>query len=126
MALLFLLRCVLDNWNGDYYHAPFLLSLLAWETARRPGLPHLSMAVVVALSVSFWLQLTRVFTDSTPYAATLNAVYLAWTVPLAAYLALELYAPGRASALADRLADRGLPGGRRLRSQRRVAHRASP
>ena len=121
LALLFLLRCVLDNWNGDYYHAPFLLSLLAWETARRPRLPYLSMAVVVALSVSFWPHFTRVFTDSTPYAATLNAVYLAWTLPLAAYLALELYAPG---PLADRLAVRGLRGGRL--PERRAARLTGP
>ena len=122
LALLFLLRCMLDNWNGDYYHAPFLLSLLAWETTRRPRLPYLSMAVVVALSLSFWPHFTKVFSDSTPYATTLNAVYLGWTVPLAAYLGLQLYAPGRATALADRLADRGLAGGR---LQRRWAHRSS-
>lgn len=103
MALLFLLRCLLDNWNGDYYHAPFLLSLLAWEATRRPGLPYLSMAVVGALSLSFWPYSTRVFTDSAPYAATLNAVYLAWTLPLAAYLAIRLYWPDRASDVADRL-----------------------
>lgn len=110
LALVFLLRCLLDNWNIDYYHAPFLLSLLAWETARRPGLPYLSMAVVMALSISFWPLFTKVFTGSAPYAPTLNAIYLAWTLPLAAYLALELYWPRRASDLADRLRGRRLAG----------------
>ena len=101
LALLFLLRCLLDNWNGDYYHAPFLMSLLAWEVVRRPGLPYLSMAVVGALSLSFWPHLTRVFSDSTQYAGTLNALYLSWTIPLAAYLALRLYDPERRSVVAD-------------------------
>ncbi len=125
LTLLFLLRCLLDNWNNDYYHAPFLLALLAWETARRPRLPYLSMAVVAALSVSFWPQLTKIFGDSTPYAPTLNAVYLTWTLPLAAYLALQLYAPDRASALADRLAGDGLRGARLLRAPGAWAHKTS-
>ena len=118
LALAFLLRCLLDNWNIDYYHAPFLLSLLAWEVLRRPGLPYLSMAVIGAISISFWPTFTQAFKDSAPHAATLNAVYLAWTLPLAAYLSFQLYAPRRASDLAGRLRDRRLP----RRSPARARH----
>jgi len=128
LALLFLLRCLLDTWNNDYYHAPFLLALLAWEVVRHRRLPYLSMAVVGALALSFWPQFTKVFSDSTPYAAALNAVYLAWTVPLVAYLTLELYAPGRASAIAHRIAagwgHRASPQGEeRLRATNRSSRR---
>jgi hypothetical protein len=94
LALLFLLRCLLDTWNNDYYHAPFFLSLLAWETIRRPGVPRLSLAVAVMLGLSFWPDQSRVFADSLADAPLLFAVYAAWAVPLAAFLAVALYRPG--------------------------------
>jgi hypothetical protein len=94
LALLFLARCLLDNWNNDYYHAPFLLSLLAWETVRRAGVPYLTLAVAILIGVSFWPDQTRIFADSAGPAALLFAVYAAWAVPLAAGLALALYRPG--------------------------------
>ncbi len=93
LALLFLLRCLLDNWNNDYYHAPFFLSLLAWETVRRPGVPLLSLAVAVLIGVSFWPDQTQIFADSVANAPLLFAVYAAWAVPLAVLLAVALYRP---------------------------------
>jgi hypothetical protein len=93
LALLFLLRCLLDNWNNDYYHAPFFLSLLAWETVRRPGTPYLSLAVAVLLGASFWPEQTQIFAGSLADAPLLFALYVAWTVPLAALLAVALYRP---------------------------------
>jgi hypothetical protein len=94
LALLFLLRCLLDNWNNDYYHAPFFLSLLAWETVRRPGTPYLSLAVAILLGLSFWPEQTRVFADSIADAPLLFGFYAGWAVPLAALLAIALYRPG--------------------------------
>jgi hypothetical protein len=93
LALLFLLRCLLDNWSNDYYHVPFFLSLLAWETQRRPGVPHLSLAVAILLGISFWPAQTQVFGGSADAAPLLFAGYVAWAVPLAAGLALTLYRP---------------------------------
>jgi hypothetical protein len=93
LALLFLLRCLLDTWNNDYYHAPFFLSLLAWEASRRRGVPYLSLAVAILIGVSFWPEQTSVFADSLADAPLLFAVYVAWAVPLAALLALTLYRP---------------------------------
>lgn len=93
LALLFLLRCLLDNWSNDYYHAPFFLSLLAWESVRRPGVPYLSLTVAVLLGVSFWPEQTRIFSDSLADAPLLFALYAAWTVPLATLLAVALYRP---------------------------------
>ena len=93
LALLFLLRCMLDNWNNDYYHVPFFLSLLAWETVRRPGAPRLTLAVAVLLGLSFWPEQTRIFADSVDQAPLLFGFYVAWTVPLAVALAAVLYRP---------------------------------
>lgn len=93
LALLFLLRCLLDTWNNDYYHAPFFLSLLAWETVRRRGVPYLSLAVAILIGVSFWPEQGRVFADSLADAPLLFGVYVVWAVPLAGLLALALYRP---------------------------------
>ena len=39
LALLFLLRCVLDPWNAVYYELPFVLALLSWEVLCSPAAP---------------------------------------------------------------------------------------
>jgi 4-amino-4-deoxy-L-arabinose transferase-like glycosyltransferase len=93
LTLLLLLRCLLDHWNNDYYHVPFLLSLLAWESVRRTGVPYLTMGVSILLGVSFWGQQDQMFGDSVAGAPLLNAFYLAWAVPLALGLAATLYRP---------------------------------
>jgi hypothetical protein len=93
LTLLLLLRCMLDNWDNDYYHVPFFLSLLAWETVRRPGVPWLTLTVAILLGVSFWPEQTRVFADSVDQAPLLFAFYMACTVPLAAALTALLYRP---------------------------------
>jgi hypothetical protein len=122
LALLFLLRCLLDNWSNDYYHAPFFLSLLAWETVRRPGAPYLSLTVAVLLGVSFWPEQTRIFSESVADAPLLFALYAAWALPLAAALAAVLYRPDLlrqyhrrrgASARAAAVRDRPRGGGDR-------------
>jgi len=94
LALLFLLRCLLDQWNNDYYHAPFLASLLAWEVVRFGGVPYRTLAVTLLHGLSFFPQQNRVFGDSFEHAATLNAIYLLWVLPFAGYLATQLLVPG--------------------------------
>jgi glycosyl transferase family 87 len=105
LALLFLLRCLLDPLDNDYYHVPFLLSLIAWEGLRVRGLPVLSVLATAGL----WA------TISSPWLSPLalgeqfylvnNVFYLCWTLPLAGWLAFNLFwrtggvgAAGRASA----------------------------
>jgi hypothetical protein len=97
LALLLLLRCVLDPWNNQYYHVPLLLSLAAWEGLRRRGLP----VVTVVAAAGMWLSMDRL-ADPGGAGAT-NALYLAWSLPLAAWLAACLYAPATVSALGRRL-----------------------
>lgn len=97
LALLFLVRCLFDNWNNDYYHVPLALSLIAWETVRHAGRPpYLSLVVLMAAGLSFWPAQTQIFAGSVEHAALLNALYLAWALPLGIYLARSLYGPGGA------------------------------
>lgn len=88
LALLLLLRCLLDTWDIAYYPIPFVLALLAWEVRgplRRP--PVLSAASSVLAYLSFvWL----------PQHASADlqaAVFLAWALPLALALGVRLFAP---------------------------------
>ena len=86
LALLFLLRCVLDPVNGPYYHVPFIFSLVAWEGLRRRGLPVLSALASGALV----LNLHHVVAGT---MISFQAFYLGWTLPLIAWLSFQLFAP---------------------------------
>ena len=92
LALLLLMRCLLDTWDTVYYPLPFILVLLAWETrgsvTTRP--PVLALSSTALSWISFqWLP-----AHTSPDAQ--SALFLVWTLPLATLLALVLYAPGRA------------------------------
>ena len=87
LAVVFLLRCVLDPWNISYYAIPFLLALLAWEVHARRGLPLFSVSATLLTWVSFE-ELPRF---AGPDAQAL--FYLAWTLPLAIALSWQLLAP---------------------------------
>ncbi len=89
LALLLLLRCVLDTWDTVYYPIPFVLALLAWEglgEQRRPVVLALSSTVLAWIGFR-WLPL-HVSADAQA------AFFIAWTLPLTAVLGLSLYAPG--------------------------------
>jgi Glycosyltransferase family 87 len=93
-ALLMLLRCLLDPWNNDYYHAPMLLSLLAWEALGRDGWPRLTLFAGAALALTFPASvdsMSALSADSLRVCVT----YLAWALPLAGWLALAVFAPRR-------------------------------
>ena len=90
LALLFLLRCLLDPVDNAYYHVPFLLSLIAWEGLVRRGLPLVSMLSSVAIYYTIY---KAGWTDD---LALRNAFYLAATLPVAVWLAVRLYVPRRA------------------------------
>ena len=95
LAFALLLRCLLDPWNTSYYEIPFLLALTAWEVHARRGPPLLSLAAT-ALA---WLTLTILPRHITPDMQSL--AFLGWSVPLAAGMAVRLFAPERfARALA--------------------------
>jgi hypothetical protein len=96
-ALLALERCMLDPWNLGYYHLPLVLALVAWETEKRRP-PVIALAVTAALWLTF-----KTFEVRTGLAPML--MYLAWTLPLGAFLARELFAtPAPARKLVPALA----------------------
>jgi glycosyl transferase family 87 len=94
LALLLLLRCLLDTWDVVYYPLPFVLALLAWESSvcARPAVLALASAVAVWASCR-WL-------PGIASADAQAAFFLAWTLPLAAWLARRLYRPRAAAGLA--------------------------
>ncbi|MCW3065473.1 MAG: hypothetical protein JWN32_2645 [Solirubrobacterales bacterium] len=98
LALLLLLRCVLDPWNISYYHLPFLLALLSWEVHTRRRAPVAASAVTLAL----WLTFRSAPAFLSPDAQSVS--YLVWALPLVAALALRVYAPRRFAAIAEPLA----------------------
>jgi Glycosyltransferase family 87 len=81
LALLVLLRCTLDPSNVSYYHVPFVIALLAWETITRRGLPLISLLAIAGI----WGLEYHVFT-TTP----LVLGYVTMTIGLTTYLALVL------------------------------------
>jgi hypothetical protein len=91
LALVFLLRCILDPVDNAYYHVPFLLALVAWEALRRET--PLASALAAA---GLWLVFSRVAPHHS--AALANASYLAVALCLAAYLVSALLGPGAPAA----------------------------
>jgi hypothetical protein len=83
IALVFLLRCVLDPLDGVYYHVPFLLALLAWEGLTRRGIPVLTLVSAAAL----WVTLRE---PALARPALDNALYLGWAAAVATTLAAAL------------------------------------
>src|SRR4051812_10013333 len=104
LALLLLLRCVLDPWNNTYYVPPGVLALPAWEPMRPRRPPLLALATVVATFIT----MERIF-DVAPLDVV-AAGYLAWSLPLAALLAWRLYAPPLGAMRALSEGARPMPG----------------
>jgi hypothetical protein len=87
LALLFVLRCVLDPWNTAYYALPAIVALVTWEATRTQKPPVFALVLTLATWGTWeWL---------VPAAsADVQAlVYLGWSLPFAGLLAWRLYAP---------------------------------
>jgi hypothetical protein len=84
LALLFLLRCVLDPVDQDYFHAPFVLALLATEVSAGV-FPALTLFAVGGLSLSFGV----LHGVADPWVSAL--VYLGWTGVVAAALVARIF-----------------------------------
>lgn len=105
LALVLLLRCVLDPWNVVYYELPFLLALVAWEVHARPGsLP----AISIAATLLCWVTLEQLTTQASPDVQAV--AFLAWSVPAATTMMLALWCPAVVQRFIERLRSRsGLP-----------------
>ena len=88
LVVLFLLRCVLDPWNTDYYALPAIVAVVAWEATRFVERPPV---VALSLTVATW----AIWHWVAPIASAdvESLVYLAWTLPLVGLLGWRLYAP---------------------------------
>jgi hypothetical protein len=86
LALLLLMRCMLDPWNVIYYHLPLVAALVAWEVLDGRRIPMLSLLTTGAVWLTF-ATYRAAYTDG-PWLA-----YMVWTLPLAAHLAWRLYRP---------------------------------
>lgn len=86
LALVLHLRCLLDPWNIGYYGLPALLALATWEgLCRRERPPVLTLAFVALNWLTFETLFTRVEAD------VQSLVYLAWALPLAGWMAHQLF-----------------------------------
>jgi hypothetical protein len=97
LALVLLLRCLLDTWDTDYYLLPLCMALLAWQVSVSPKRPPLlALACTVLAWASFqWLPAHHLSPDGQAL------FFLAWTLPLAAMLTHALLAP-KGSLVDDR------------------------
>ena len=85
-AAIMLIRCMLDPMAISYHNGAFFVALATFEARRSRGLPYLTLAAGAGLLLTSHLA---------PHPDLLNAVYLAWSVPLAAFLALSVLGSGR-------------------------------
>jgi len=75
LALVLLLRCMLDPWNVVYYQYPFLVALAAWEVASHRRAPLLALAATFLVWIGFGAVSQVSSTD------TANLFYVLWTIP---------------------------------------------
>jgi hypothetical protein len=87
LALILLLRCLLDPMTNSYYHLPFLMALASWEGLRRRGAPLLTVAATTLIGLTMWLA------NGDVNMVVLNRFYLAWALPLAALLGVLAFHP---------------------------------
>ena len=99
------LRCLLDPFDNPYYHLPFLFAFLAWEALTLRGVP--MVASLVSLSFLLQTRMAEVFTSVPAYTVHCVA-YLAWSLPLLAFMAVHLYCPALGQRMRGRLT-RALP-----------------
>ncbi|MGA2471061.1 MAG: glycosyltransferase 87 family protein [Solirubrobacteraceae bacterium] len=88
LALLFLIRCLLDPLTISYHHVPFLVAIAVSEALRRRGFPVVTVISVAAL----WVLVQWVAPAGN--AVELNDIYLAWALPVTGYLTLCCVLPG--------------------------------
>jgi len=87
LALVFLMRCLLDPLTVSYHHVPFFVAIAASEGLRRRGLPVVTVLSAAALwAIAHWVAPTQ-------DAVLLNATYLAWALPVVGYLAFRCFLP---------------------------------
>ena len=96
LAIVFLLRCVLDPGNFVYYGVPLVLALLAWETlGAGRSLPVATLLTCTAIWCSFDVMLPHASAPATGFA------YIGWTTVLLLYLIRQLRPAKREMAVTE-------------------------
>jgi hypothetical protein len=95
LALLFLLRCVLDPMTLDYYHVPFLVALGAAGALGTLREARLSLFAAAGLAIAYAVPTVSMYELSRDALAK-NCVYLMVALPLLWAIGRELYGPARA------------------------------
>ena len=91
LALLFVLRCVLDPWDISYYSLPFLLALPTWESLTFDRPPVLS----VTASFAAWFVFRETGWGALNLPLDTQAlVFTIVSIPSVIGLAMAVYSPG--------------------------------
>jgi hypothetical protein len=101
LALVFLLRCLLDPLSASYHHVPFLVAIAAYEVVRRKRLPILTAASALTL----WVLAEYVVPHGD--GVLVNRVYLAWGLPVVLYMAVRVFRRAPSEKLAFPVAQAG-------------------
>jgi hypothetical protein len=91
LAAIFLVRCLFDPVNFDYYHVTALLFLGAWEGLARRSAPLLTAIAVIGMGITFAAH-AESFAALYQHALFMNVTYLLWMLPLTVYVASRSYA----------------------------------
>ena len=89
LALLALLRCLIDPGPVEYYYAPLVIVLAIWEVAMLGRLPLVAVCTLAAVSFTF-------LAAGHLGAAELNALSLGWGLILGGYLVSQVVRSGSA------------------------------
>jgi hypothetical protein len=93
LALVLLLRCVLDPVDNAYYHVPFFLAVVAADAVTGRFAATLAAALALFVTTEYGTTVTLV-----------NAIYLTWALPFVVYLAGRAYGLDWAGLIRSRLA----------------------
>jgi hypothetical protein len=100
LALVFLLRAVLDPNNLDYYHVPLLAALAAMAAYGGPGELRAALLAGAGLGLAF-AQPAQALSDLVEHAWLQWLAYMVVALPLALWLALRLFAPATSRAAVE-------------------------
>jgi Glycosyltransferase family 87 len=89
LAVVMLMRCLLDTWDTEYYLLPFVIAVLAWEVRASDPRPPV---IALASSALAWLSFQWLPEHFSPDVQA--AFFLTWSVPLAAALVQRLFFAG--------------------------------
>jgi hypothetical protein len=85
LAAIFLLRCLFDPVNFDYYQLTATVFLAGWEGLALRTAPLLTGVAVIGMGVTFAAHVAT-FAARYERALFMNVTYLLWMLPLTAYV----------------------------------------